>query len=147
MHTTNLRNIRKHNPCSNGWSKLLKSLPPEYDTSAPISFEHILSSNGINDTLWCLRVLDDPNPQAEAFALECLGNIEKTTVSPEEVEVLKDYVKRNRERVLRTDYWRMAVRDYILVAHELESEDQAIALFRKHFCTPGVIYGPTYPAE
>jgi len=136
----------RHRPCLRGWTTLRESLPPRLDMNATITFEHVLQSNGIDDALWLLRVLGPVNEQAEAFVLECLDEIEKEKVPPNKVDGLKDYVARNRDRVLCEDFLRMSVAEYWNVACELPTDKQ-IALFRKHFCTPGVTYGPTYPAE
>ena len=116
--------------------------------SATITFEHVLQSNGIDDALWLLRVLGPINEQAEAFVLDCLDKIEKLADSmPYSVDTILKYVERNRERVLRTDYLKTEVAAYWSIAGQLPNRDTEIALFRKHFCTPGVIYGPNYPTE
>ena len=134
-----------HRPCLRGWTTLRESLPPPLDMNATITFEHILNSNDIFDALWTLRVLNNNNPQAKAFALECLYEVEKqTTVSPETLHYSEAYAKRNSERIIAG---RIEVREYMQIALEIENINTVIALFRKHFCTPGVIYGPTYPAE
>jgi hypothetical protein len=52
---TTLNIIRAAKPCAEGWTRLLKSLPADIDYDAPISFSHILESNGLNDSLWALR--------------------------------------------------------------------------------------------
>lgn len=138
-----------HHPCPRGWTTLRESLPPPLDMNATITFEHVLQSNGIDDALWLLRVLGPVNEQAEAFVLECIDEIVKLVdpIPPEDTATLLEYVERNRERVLRTDYLRIDVAAYWSIAGQLPNKDTQIALFRKHFCTPGVTYGPTYPAE
>lgn len=146
MHTTTLNKIRVYNPCVKGYITLRDSLPPDAAMNTPITFEHILNSNGIDDALWLLRVLGPVNEQAEAFVLECLDEIAQEKVHRNKVEGLKDYVARNRDRVLCEDFLRMAVAEYWDVACELPLDKQ-IALFRKHFCTPGVTYGPDYTTE
>lgn len=146
MHTTTLHHIMEHSPCAEGFTKLRDSLPPIIVWKAPITFEHILNSNGIHDALWAIRVLGNVNEQAEAFILECLDEIEKEKVRPNQVEGLRDYVARNRKKILAKDYTRMSVGLYWQIALELP-EDKQIALFRKHFCTPGVTYGPYYTTE
>lgn len=55
--TTSLHKIKAHLPCTAGYAKLLRSLPPIYKESAPITFSHILSSNSIMDTLWCIHTI------------------------------------------------------------------------------------------
>ena len=57
MNTT-LNEIRKKHPCTSGWNMLLKSLDKTQADDELVSFKYILESNGINDAVWCLRVLD-----------------------------------------------------------------------------------------
>ena len=59
MIYTTLNEIRKHHPCKDGWEMLLKSLGKTKADDEQISFEYILNSNGIDDALWCLRVLPE----------------------------------------------------------------------------------------
>jgi hypothetical protein len=71
---TTLNIIRAHSPCADGWAKLLKSLPAKFDHDAPITFAHILKSNGLDDALWALRsVLPEQEKERdrEARLLAC----------------------------------------------------------------------------
>jgi len=54
--TTTLSAIRAAHPCRSGWVKLNKALGPDWGDK-PVSFRQILDSNGLDDALWCLRVL------------------------------------------------------------------------------------------
>src|SRR5690554_1774990 len=56
MNTT-LNEIKIYNPCIEGWKKLLDSLNKTSADDEPLSFAHILKSNGIKDAVWSLRVL------------------------------------------------------------------------------------------
>lgn len=56
--TITLNAIRNHAPCQLGWVKLLKTLGKTRADNKPLQFSTILASNGLNDTLWCLRVLE-----------------------------------------------------------------------------------------
>ncbi len=52
-----LQQIRDQSPCSEGWTKLLKSLgSPPMDTV--ISLGDVAKSNGAADAWWCVRALD-----------------------------------------------------------------------------------------
>jgi len=82
-----LEDIRDKHPCESGWKKLIRSLDGR--TEGDVSLSHILDSNGIEDAVWCLRVLpyreqclfradvaelvvhlcDDPRPQAAIDAI------------------------------------------------------------------------------
>jgi len=50
-----LEDIRDKHPCESGWKKLIRSLDGR--TEGNVSLSHILDSNGIEDAVWCLRVL------------------------------------------------------------------------------------------
>lgn len=54
---TTLNEIRRMEPCRDGWGKLLASLSKTKADDEPVSFRHILRSNGPYDLLWSLRVL------------------------------------------------------------------------------------------
>jgi hypothetical protein len=55
MIYTTLKRIRVHNPCGNGWVKLLKALNKDKPDDEPLPMTTILDVNGFDDTLWCLR--------------------------------------------------------------------------------------------
>lgn len=52
---TTLNEIREHSPCADGWEKLLKHLGKTKADDEPLDLLTILESNGLDDTLWCLR--------------------------------------------------------------------------------------------
>ena len=54
--TITLQQIRDAGPCEDGWRKLNKALGHP-DLSAEISIGDVVLSNGLEDALWCLRVL------------------------------------------------------------------------------------------
>ncbi|KFB66699.1 MAG: hypothetical protein CAPSK01_003963 [Candidatus Accumulibacter vicinus] len=58
--TTTLRQIRQHNPCSEGWRTLLSSLGKTGVDDEPLPLVTILQSNGLDDALWCLRTITGP---------------------------------------------------------------------------------------
>lgn len=55
MITTTLNAIRAHNPCADGWKKLLAHLGKTQPDDEPLPFATILDSNGLSDALWCCR--------------------------------------------------------------------------------------------
>ena len=57
MNTT-LNEIREQSPCHDGWQKLLAHLGKTQADDTELSFSTILKSNGIEDAVWYLRVLD-----------------------------------------------------------------------------------------
>ncbi len=50
-----LEDIRSQRPCADGWKMLVQSLDGR--TKGDVSLSHILNTNGIDDAIWCLRVL------------------------------------------------------------------------------------------
>jgi hypothetical protein len=52
---TTLNEIRAHDPCKDGWQKLLAHLGKTKADDEPLHLLTILDSNGLDDALWCLR--------------------------------------------------------------------------------------------
>ena len=75
LHTT-LNQIRSHNPCSNGWGKLLQHLGKTKQDDEPLSFATILESNGFDDTLWCLRTVAGYDREIRLYAVWCARQVE-----------------------------------------------------------------------
>jgi hypothetical protein len=74
-----LNQIRKHEPCSSGWERLLKFQGKTKADDEEFPFSSLLDSNGLDDALWALCCLDDPKPAqllAVAFAQEVLDLME-----------------------------------------------------------------------
>ena len=61
--TTTITKLREHQPCSDGWATLLKSLPADYPDTKPINLLHILKSNGVQDMMWALRAATPDLPK------------------------------------------------------------------------------------
>ncbi len=61
--TTTLADLRKHNPCAEGWATLLKSLPTDTPQDKPVNLLHILKSNGVQDMMWALRAATPDKPK------------------------------------------------------------------------------------
>ena len=57
MYTT-LNAIRKHQPCTDGWEKLLEYLGKTQPDDEPLPLLTILESNGFDHALWCFRAVD-----------------------------------------------------------------------------------------
>ena len=75
LHTT-LNQIRSHNPCSNGWGKLLQHLRNTQADDELLSFATILESNGFDDTLWCLRTVAGYDREIRLYAVWCARQVE-----------------------------------------------------------------------
>jgi len=77
---TTLNIIRAAKPCADGWAKLLKSFPSDIDHDTPISFAHILESNGLSDAIWVLRCVTpsqekERDKEARLFACDCAESV------------------------------------------------------------------------
>jgi hypothetical protein len=75
MIYTTLNKIRAHNPCSNGWAKLLKSLGKTAPDDEPLALLTILESNGLQDTIWCFRACPEHTQIWAAFTKWCADQV------------------------------------------------------------------------
>jgi hypothetical protein len=73
---TTLSDIKKHNPCESGWRKLLKYLNKKQPDDESLDFKTILKSNGIADTIWCLRSVEGCEKEIRLFAVWCARQVE-----------------------------------------------------------------------
>ena len=69
---TTLNKIREHNPCTDGWKKLLAYLGKTKPYDEPLSLLTILDSNGLQDTLWCLRAVEGYDREIRLYAVWCV---------------------------------------------------------------------------
>lgn len=76
MLTTTLNKIRKHNPCADGWEKLLKHLGKTKADDDPLPFSVILDSNGLDDALWCGRTAPEYAKKWRLFAVWCARQVQ-----------------------------------------------------------------------
>jgi hypothetical protein len=75
LHTT-FAEIKKHNPCTDGYKKLDKNLGgiAKYGRKTPITLMQILDSNGVQDAIWSLRCGMDEK-FARLFACDCAERV------------------------------------------------------------------------
>ena len=73
---TTLDEIRKHNPCADGWEKLLKYLCKTKADDEPLAITTILDSNGLQDALWCLRAVEGKDREIRMFAVWCARQVQ-----------------------------------------------------------------------
>lgn len=76
MIYTTLNKIRVCEPCSDGWEKLLKNLGKTKADDEPLSMLEILSSNGLDDAMWCLRAFEGIDSDARLFAVACARRVQ-----------------------------------------------------------------------
>jgi hypothetical protein len=81
---TTLAEIRRYKPCNQGpddpdtygWNCLMKNIGPDWPENKPIPLTRILESNGIEDTLWTLRIFGEAGKRiAVKFALACAHKV------------------------------------------------------------------------
>ena len=73
---TTLNEIRKHNPCTDGWQKLLTYLGKTKADDEPLSIVAIIDSNGLQDALWCLRAVEGRDKEIRLFAVWCARQVQ-----------------------------------------------------------------------
>jgi hypothetical protein len=64
--------IKKHNPCSNGYKKAREY----HKLKNEVHLLDILESNGIMDALWCLRIWPEYNREWRLFAVWCARQVQ-----------------------------------------------------------------------
>lgn len=73
---TTLNQIRKHSPCTHGWTKLLKNLRKTKGDDEPLAITTILDNNGLDDAIWCLRAVDGHLREIRLFAVDCARSVQ-----------------------------------------------------------------------
>ena len=74
MNTT-LNKILIHEPCEDGWEKLLTYLGKTEADDEPLSIRTILDSNGVEDAIWALRAVEGHNREIRLFAADCAESV------------------------------------------------------------------------
>ena len=73
--TTTLKAIKAAGACEDGYKKLLNNLGKKQADSKPLTLEEIYNSNGLNDALWCARLMPDVRPLVVQFAAACARRV------------------------------------------------------------------------
>ena len=76
MITTTLNRIREHNPCKNGWEKLLTYLGKTKADDEPLPYSVIVKSNGLEDALWCCRCEPQHAKEWRLYAVWCARQVQ-----------------------------------------------------------------------
>ena len=87
MYTT-LNQIREYNPCASGWAKLLKHLGKSGPDNEPLSLLTVLNSNGLDDTLWCLRAVTGHDKEIRLYAVWCARQVQHLMKDPRSIAAL-----------------------------------------------------------
>jgi len=88
MTYTTLNAIRNGNPCADGWAKLLRHLGKTEADDEPLPLREILDSNGLDDALWCLRVMPHLDREARLFAAWCARQVQHLMTDPRSIAAL-----------------------------------------------------------
>ena len=88
MIYTTLNKIRDHSPCEEGWSKLLKNLGKTKADDEPLALVVILDSNGLDDTLWCLRTVPEHNKLWRLYAVWCARQVQHLMTDQRSIDAL-----------------------------------------------------------
>lgn len=83
-----LNKIRAHNPCSDGWVKLLRYLGKTQADDEPLALATILDSNGLDDALWCLRAVDGHEREMRLYAVWCARQVQRLMDDPRSLAAL-----------------------------------------------------------
>jgi len=111
---TTLNKIRDHEPCTDGWEKLLTHLDKTKADDEEISLLTILDSNGFDDTLWCFRAVDDHDKEKRLFAVWCARQVQPSMKDKRSLDALD--VAEKYANGLATDEELRAARTAALVA-------------------------------
>ena len=82
MIKTTLNRIRAHSPCQEGWEKLLNHLGKTKADDEPLPYAIIVTSNGMNDALWCCRAEPQYAKELRLFAVACARRVEHLNSDP-----------------------------------------------------------------
>ena len=99
MITTTLRQIRQHNPCSEGWRTLLTFLGKTGADDDPLPLVTILQFNGLDDALWCLMTITNHDNEIIRFALACAQEVKHLMTDQRSLDAL-DALARHLESPL-----------------------------------------------
>ena len=87
MYTT-LKKIKDCDPCGDGWNKLLKSLNKTEADDEPLTFSHILESNGLSDAIWAMRSAPEYDKEWRLFAVFCARQIQHLLTDERSIKAL-----------------------------------------------------------
>jgi len=87
MNTT-LNQIRDESPCADGWKKLLTHLGKTQADDEPLSIITILDSNGLDDALWCLRVVTGHDREIRLYAVWCARQVQHLMTDKRSIDAL-----------------------------------------------------------
>ena len=87
MRTT-LNKIRAHDPCADGWAKLLAHLGKIKADDEPLDLLAILDSNGLDDALWCFRAVEGCDKEMRLYAVWCARQMQHLMKDQRSIDAL-----------------------------------------------------------
>ena len=88
MIYTTLNRIREHEPCADGWRKLLKYLGKTGPDDAPLAYIVILDAVGLDDALWCLRAEPQHASIWRMYAVRCARRVQHLMTDERSIRAL-----------------------------------------------------------
>jgi hypothetical protein len=85
---TTLNAIRAHDPCVDGWAKLLAHLGKTGPDDEPLPLVVILDSNGLDDALWALRAVTCEDARIRRYAVWCARQVQHLMDDPRSLAAL-----------------------------------------------------------
>ena len=87
-YITTLNKIKSHKPCKYGWETLLKHLGKTKSDDEPLEFLTILKSNGVADTVWCMRSAPEFDKEWRLFAVFCARSVAHLLKDPRSIAAI-----------------------------------------------------------
>ena len=88
MIYTTLNRIREHNPCADGWRKLLKYLGKTGPDDAPLAYSTILDAVGLDGALACLRAEPQHASIWRMYAARCARRVQHLLTDERSLQAL-----------------------------------------------------------
>ena len=85
---TTLNAIRAHSPCASGYARLLAYLGKTKADDEPLPFLTSLESNGIEDTVRCMRAAPAYARTWRLFAVACARQVQHLMTDPRSIAAL-----------------------------------------------------------
>ena len=105
--TTTLNAIRAHEPCADGWARLLRHLGKTEADDEPLALTTILDSNGLGDALWALRAVTGQDRAIRHYAVWCARQVQHLMTDPRSLAAL-DVAERHADGLATDDELRVA---------------------------------------
>ena len=94
-----LNKIKAHDPCQDGWIKLLESKGKTTADDEEFPLSDVLDSNGLGDALWCLRCLPEHDNKWRLLAVKFAREVEHLMKDERSIKALDVAEKHARGEV------------------------------------------------